>query len=88
MLYATVALDLLGNELFRKKKKYRAVTCRVGTNEEPIMKQPVPFALRAFLSIVLTTFSLQAWGITIFKDGFESPPNTFTTVDTDLGGGG
>jgi hypothetical protein len=52
------------------------------------MKQPVPFALRAFLSIVLTTFSLQAWGITIFKDGFESPPNTFTTVDTDLGGGG
>jgi hypothetical protein len=27
------------------------------------MKQPVPFALRAFLSIVLATFSLQAWGL-------------------------
>ena len=35
----------------------------VPTEEEPTMKQPVPFALRAILSIVLTTFSLQAWGL-------------------------
>jgi hypothetical protein len=27
------------------------------------MKQPVPFALRAILSFVLTAFSLQAWGL-------------------------
>lgn len=25
--------------------------------------------------------------MTIFKDGFESPPNTYSTVDTDLGSG-
>jgi hypothetical protein len=41
----------------------RAVACRVGTEEEPSMKKPVPFALRAILSIVLTMFSLQAWGL-------------------------
>ena len=27
------------------------------------MKQPVSYALRAILSIMLTTFSLQAWGL-------------------------
>jgi len=89
MLYATVALDLLGNELFRKKKKYRAVICRVSTNEEPTMKQPVPFALRAILSIVLTTFSLQVWGLDC--SSFDIVLSTQEQVDNfqaTYGGGG
>ena len=53
------------------------------------MKQPVPFALRAILSIVLTTFSLQVWG----GDCSSSEILLSTQVDVDnfqstYGGGG
>ena len=53
------------------------------------MKQPVPFALRAILSIVIITFSLQVWG----ADCSSTDISLSTQVDVDnfqstYGGGG
>jgi hypothetical protein len=53
------------------------------------MKQPVPFALRAILSIVLATFSLQVWGL----DCSSTDISLSSQVDVDnfqstYGGGG